>query len=190
MNAPRFEVVARVPARCAVLGVPVFADLSTPAGARAVVDRGFLAQRRFDGQPGTALALLADDATTVLALGVGQRGSVDADALRRAGVALARNAGTASEVATTLLAAVAGGGPAGSAPGAIEAYAAAVVAGIGLGAYRYNGAHHEVRPSRVDRAFIVASADRQRVGDGVRLGETSVAVTCMVRDWVNRPPVI
>jgi len=65
--------------------------------------------------------MLADDGTTVVALGVGEAGSVDADALRRAGAALARNAGSASKVATTLTAAA-------DDPG----LAAAVVEGIGL----------------------------------------------------------
>jgi leucyl aminopeptidase len=181
---PRFEVVAAVPARSAVLGVPVFSDLSTPAAAGAVVDGRFLAQRRFEGQPGQALALPADDGTTVVALGVGRRGAVDLEALRKAGAALARNAGAATEVATTLLAA---GSSAANGP-SVEARAAAVVAGIGLGAYRYDGAHHENRPRRIDRAFVVAAEARRRVADGVRLGQASVDATWMARDWVNRPP--
>jgi leucyl aminopeptidase len=190
LSAPRFDVVAEVPSGCAVLGVPVFSDLSTPAGAGAVVDGGYLAQRRFEGQPGQSVPLPADDGTTVVALGVGRRGTVDADALRRAGAALARNAGASTEVATTLLAAV-GPGRASrrdGGVGSIEAAAAAVATGIGLGGYRFNGAQREGRPGRVERAFVVAVRARPRVVEGVRLGQTSVDVTCMARDWVNRPP--
>ena len=208
MSAPLFEVVAAVPTGCAVLGVPVFSDLSTPAGAGAVVDRRYLAQRRFEGQPGQTVALPADDGTTVVALGVGRRGTVDLDALRRAGAALARHAGASTEVATTLLAAAGprGGRGAGaesvsarshaddskgagaSGHWSLEAAAAAVVTGIGLGGYRYHGAQHEARTNRVERAFLVSSRARPQVAEGVRLGQTSVDVTCMARDWVNRPP--
>ena len=127
-----------------MLGVPVFADLSLPAGAGATLDRGFLAQRRFEGQPGQAQAVLADDGSTVVALGVGPRDRLDADVLRRAGAALARQAGTASEVATTLAAA---------APR--PELVAAAVEGIGLGAYRFEGARKAPRPGRLERVLMV-----------------------------------
>ncbi|MGH9115327.1 MAG: M17 family peptidase N-terminal domain-containing protein, partial [Acidimicrobiales bacterium] len=120
MAPPRFEVAGAVPAGVSVLGVPVFSDLTTPAGAGAEVDRKFLAQRRFEGKPGQALALLADDGTTVVALGVGERGAVDQAALRRAGAALARLAGDATAVATTLVAAADGAGGTVGAPAAAD----------------------------------------------------------------------
>jgi leucyl aminopeptidase len=187
-GAPRFEVVSRVPENVAVLGVPVFADLSVPTGAGATVDRAFLAQRRFDGQPGQAQAMLADDGSTIVALGVGPIDRLDGDALRRAGAALARQAGNASEVATTLAAAA-----------LTPEQVVAAVEGIGLGAYRFEGARRPPRPGRLERVLMVAPATRGR-GDprpglsrpaieaAVHRGQVDVVATWRARDWVNRPP--
>jgi leucyl aminopeptidase len=184
MTPPRFEVVGRAPARIAVLGIPVFSDLSTPPGAGASVDREFLAQRRFEGQPGQAQAVLADDGSTVVALGVGPRDGVDADTMRQAGAALARQAGTATEVATTLPAA-----------GPHADLVAAAVEGIGLGAYRFDGARRVPSPGRLARVLLVAPpggrarpAGRGDVEAGVRRGQIAVDAAWRCRDWVNSPP--
>ena len=82
MTIPRFSAADRIPGDAPVLGVPVYADLTTPRGAGAELSSSYLAQRRFEGKPGQAQALMADDGTTVVALGVGAAGSVDADVLR------------------------------------------------------------------------------------------------------------
>ncbi|MGH9055362.1 MAG: leucyl aminopeptidase [Acidimicrobiales bacterium] len=176
MKPPRIEVAGSVPPGVSVLGVPVFSDLSTPAGAGAEIERRFLSQRRFEGKPGQAVALLADDATTVVALGVGPRNEVDADALRRAGAALARHAGDATTAATTLTSVAAG-----------ASLLSAVVEGVGLGAYRYAGAPRRVAGCpRLERVVVV---DTSAVLDGqVRWGRATVAATWRARDWVNRPP--
>jgi leucyl aminopeptidase len=179
VTAPRFELVRRVPAEVAVLGIPVYADLSTPAGAGAAVAREFLAQRRFEGQPGQAQAVWADDGTTVVALGVGPRDRVDPDGLRRAGAALARQLGAATEVATTLPAA------ARDMDGVV-----AGVEGIGLGAYRYDGTRRNPRSVRVERVAVVAPAWAKGSVDLDRAlvrGEVAVEATWRARDWVNRP---
>jgi leucyl aminopeptidase len=172
VTVPRFRAADRIPGDTPVLGVPVYSDLSTPAGAGAVLSSSYLAQRRFEGKPGQAQALMADDGTTVVALGVGTAGSVDADVLRRAGAALARHAGNAAEVATTL-------------PAAAEDpdLASAVVEGMGLGAYRYASAPKRGdRNGRFERATLVG-AD----GEPVRRGQVAVEATWRARDWVNRP---
>jgi leucyl aminopeptidase len=164
----------------AVLGIPVFADLSTPSGAGAAVARDFLAQRQFEGQPGQAQAVWADDGTTVVALGVGPRDGVDQDGLRRAGAALARQVGDATEVATTLPAAARN-------PDGV----AAALVGIGLGAYRFNGTRRNPRAARVDRVAVVVpawargSADLE---DALDRAQVAVEATWRARDWVNRPP--
>jgi leucyl aminopeptidase len=158
----------------------VFADLSSPPGAGAAVAREFLAQRRFEGQPGQALAVWADDGTTVVALGVGPRDQVDADGLRRAGAALARQAGDATEVATTLPAAASDGD-----------LATAALEGIGLGAYRFDGARSRPRPGRLDRVVVVTPAwarGSRDIDDVVRRAQAAVDATWWARDWVNRPP--
>jgi leucyl aminopeptidase len=162
-----------VPEDAPLLGIPVFSDLTTPDGAGAEIDRDYLAQRRFEGKPGQAQALLADDGTTIVALGVGDKSAVDADALRRAGAALARNAGTATRVATTLVSA---------AP--VPEWAAAVVEGIGLGAYRYERAPKRGESNgRVEHVTVVGG----RVAPVAR-GQATVEATWMARNWINRPP--
>src|SRR5262249_19652198 len=137
-------------------------------------------QRRFDGQPGQALAVWADDGTTVVAVGVGPRDQVDADGLRRAGAALARQAGDAAEVATTLPAAT-------SDPNLVTA----ALEGIGLGAYRFDGARSNPRPGRLDRVVVVTPAwarGSRDMDDAVRRAQAAVDATWRARDWVNRPP--
>ncbi|HET9078776.1 MAG TPA: leucyl aminopeptidase [Acidimicrobiales bacterium] len=182
-TTPRFDASAEIPAGVAVLGVPVYRDLTMPAGAGAELDAQYLAQRRFEGRPGQAQAMLADDGTTVLALGVGDKGAVSADDLRRAASTLARQAGAADHVATTLLAAV---------PGAAEdaegheTLAAAVVEGFTLGSYLYAGAPRRKNGSangRVERVTVVGGPDA-----GVKRGAVAGEATCRARDWVNRPP--
>jgi leucyl aminopeptidase len=173
---PSFHVAESVPAGAGVLGVPVFDDLTTPAGAGADVDATYLAQRRFEGKVGQAQALLADDGTTVVAIGVGPKGKAGASELRRAAAALARQAGRADHVATTLLAATAGDGAA----------TAAVVEGLGLASYRYHGAPARKRDAAAGgpNEFTVVGAGR----DDVERATVGVIATCRARDWVNRPP--
>jgi leucyl aminopeptidase len=158
----------------------VFTDLSSPPSAGATVTREFLTQRRFEGQPGQALAMWADDGTTVVALGVGSRDQVDADGLRRAGAALARQAGDAAEVATTL--------PAASSD---PDQATAALEGIGLGIYRFDGARSSPRPGQLDRVVVVTppwARGSQEMDDVIRRAQAGVDATWRARDWVNRPP--
>jgi leucyl aminopeptidase len=178
MNIPSFEVERSVPRDASVLGVPVFTDLTTTAEAGAEIDRGFLAQRRFECQPGQAIALLADDGSTVVALGVGDRESVDAGALRLAGAALARNAGDAAVAATSLTA-------------SWPEHAQAVVEGVGLGAYRFEGNHNGRNgrngkiPVPLERVVLVG---RSGIRSAAERGRISVEATWRARDWVNLPP--
>jgi leucyl aminopeptidase len=173
---PNFAASRQVPARARVLGIPVYDDLTTPAGAGADVDAAFLRQRRFEGRPGQAQALLAEDGTTIVAVGVGRRDEVSPDGLRRAAAALARQAGNAAHVATTLTAA---------APEADGAAARAVVEGLGLASYRYAGAPKRRREADggVDRFTVVGAGEAD-----VRRGAAGVHATRRARDWVNRPP--
>jgi leucyl aminopeptidase len=176
---PAFAAADDVPARAGVLGVPVFSDLTSPAGAGAQVDASYLRQRRFEGRAGQVQAVLADDGTTVVAVGVGEKGSVSNDDLRRAAAALARQAGRATHVATTLVAAVSG-------DGARADGARAVVEGLGLGSYIYAGApkrKQESNGSRPGRYTVVGASAAD-----IRRGTASVEATCRARDWVNRPP--
>lgn len=174
MNPPMFESSTAVPDDVSVLGVPVFTDLTTPPEAGAELDARFLSQRRFEAKPGQALAVPADDGTTVVALGVGARGAVDADALRKAGAALARSAGDATGVATTL-----------AAPW--PDLAQAVVEGVGLGSYRFAAANRRNgdRGPALERVVLVSRRSTRR---GLERGAAAVKATWRCRDWVNLPP--
>ena len=173
MSAPTFEISQAIPENAPVLGVAVFSDLTSPVEAGADLDGAFLAQRRFEGKPGQTLAVLADDGTTVVAVGVGDRDRVDGTALRKAGAALARNAGDARTVATTLTA-------------TWPDLSQAVVEGIGLGAYRFAAAaRREASPATtVERVVLVG---RRSAGRGIDRGAAAVNATWRARDWVNRP---
>lgn len=173
MTAPSFEISQAIPEDAPVLGAAVFSDLTSPAEAGAVLDGAFLEQRRFEGKPGQALAVLADDGTTVVALGVGERERVDGTALRKAGAALARNAGDTRSVATTLTA-------------TWPDLSQAVVEGIGLGAYRFvTEARREARPATpLERVVLVG---RRSAARGIERGAAAVRATFRARDWVNLP---
>jgi leucyl aminopeptidase len=162
-----------------VLGVPVFADLSTPKGAAGGVDAAFLAAfltaSGFEGAVGQAERLPAADGSVLVAVGVGDRRRVDTDALRRAGAAFARSAGTARAGAVTLTAAR-GRVPAGAA-------AQAVVEGVALGAYRFAGHRSVAGGSGLERVAVVGGDQA-----GVRRGQATAEAVASARDWVNEPP--
>jgi leucyl aminopeptidase len=167
-----FVAAADVPADVALLGVPVLADMTLPAGAGADIDVEFLRRSGFEGRPGQAVTLPSANGTMVAAVGVGAPGEVDGDALRRAGAALARQATKVPRLATTLAAA---------APR--PELAAAVVEGIALGSYRFAGSKTRPPTHALSEAIIVG-AD----GQDVRRGALAAEATCRVRDWVNEPP--
>ncbi|MHB8506198.1 MAG: leucyl aminopeptidase, partial [Acidimicrobiales bacterium] len=125
----------------------------------------------FEGKPGQSQAVPADDGSSIVALGVGDAGAVDADVLRKAGAALARAAGQVETAATTLAAA---------APDA--ASAAAVVEGAALASHRYEGATRNPRATTFRRLAVVGADP-----DAVRLGEVRARATTRARDWVNEP---
>ncbi|MDA8062240.1 MAG: leucyl aminopeptidase [Actinomycetota bacterium] len=162
---------AEIPGDVEVLGVPVHADLSLPEGAGVELDPAFLRRCGFEGKPGQAQAVPAEDGSCIVALGVGEPGSIDDEVLRRAGAALGRHTAKVGSAATTL-AAVAGD-PAG---------AGAIVESFALAAYRYAGARSEP-PTHLLTRLAVVGADPAMV----RLGEVRARAIARARDWVNEP---
>ena len=179
-RGPTASLARRIPQRRGVLGVPVYADLSVPEGGGVEVDRAFLAQRRFEGRPGQTQAFPSRDGGTIVAVGVGPKGAIGADDLRRAAASLGRQAGDSRLVTTTLTSAFeATGGDAGEA-------VRAVVEGFGLGNYRYIGAPtSRSQPDRVERVTVVSAGSS--AGEGLRKGQASVEAAWRARDWVNCP---
>ena len=176
--AMTFTLATEPPAEAPVLGVPVFAGLDVPAGAGAELDREWLRERRFEAGVGDTLALPADDGTTVVAVGVGDRDKVGAETLRRAAAALVRAAWHDEAAATTLLAAA----PAGLEP---EVGAQAVVEGAALAAYRFTRYKGDPKPCLLTSFTVVGTgedADR-----GVARGQRISVAVAMARDLVNEP---
>ena len=170
-----FSAARQVPADAEVLGVPVYAGRDVPDGAGAELDLDYLARRKFDGKRGQAQALLADDGTTLVALGLGDRASLSVDDLRRAAAALVAAAGTATRVATTLLAAL---------PESLDKKAAAqaVAEGIALAAYRFNTfKNNDERPAVTD--VTVVGATQGALDRGARVADA----VAFARDLVNTP---
>ncbi len=170
-NPPEFVAADAVGADAEILAVGVWGDLTCPPGSGADLDTRYLERCGFEGRPGQAQSLPADDGSTVVALGLGDPDALDTSTLRRAGATLARHTGTASVVATTLALASDRCGA-----------AAAVVEGIGLGAYRFAGFKRQSPESALRRVSVVGAAPE----DVARAAE-AVAATWQARDWVNRP---
>jgi leucyl aminopeptidase len=174
-----FDVAREVPSNADVLAVPVYQGREVPAGAPAELDMGFLAARGFDGKVGETLALLADDGTTILAVGVGPAETVTSDTIRRAAATAVKAAWHARRMATTLLTAA----PADAQRDAAQALAE----GAALGAYRFTSYKSENKPCLLETVTVVgrAGAAVQRALDR---GATIAAATRLARDLVNEPP--
>ncbi len=173
---PRFKVSARVPDGEVVVGVPVFAGREAGSlSPSPELDARFLASRGFEGRPGEAVAMPARNGTTVVALGVGPEDAVGRDELRRAGAALARQAGPSKTAATTLAAAA-------RCPDDV----AAAVEGIGLGAYQFDGTRRSASPRPPLSSVAIVGGTSLRAP--VAAGRRAVEATWQARDWVNTPP--
>jgi leucyl aminopeptidase len=159
-----------------LLAVPVFADLSVPAGAPVELDNGFLRAAGFDGKVGKSRALPADDGTMVLAVGMGDKNKVDAEVFRRAAARLVSWTGPARRAATTLLAA----GPA--VPGAAQA----VAEGAALAAYRYNDFKSDGKHVDLEQLVVVGGggASLQKALDR---GAAIAGAVNLARDLINGP---
>ena len=172
------RVASAVPDGMDVVVVPVWSGRGMPATTPVQLDAGYLEGRGFEGRLGETQALVADDGSAVVAVGVGERSELGTEGLRRAAAAGARAAGRAARLATTLLDATPDG------VGAADA-AQAVTEGVLLAAYSFTTFKSEPRPGRLAEVVIVskepsASAGAERgavVARGVRLA----------RDLINEP---
>jgi leucyl aminopeptidase len=173
MPGVHYHAATEVPADVEVVGVPVFADLTLPEGAGGPVDGAFLARFGFEGKPGQSQVVPSEGGASLVAVGVGEVGKVDADVIRKAAAALARAAGHARSIATTLPRATPDGVAAGP----------AVVEGIGLAAYRFAGDRRKPPIVHLQAVTVVGATD-----EDIRAGVVAVEATNRTRDWVNMPP--
>ena len=175
MTEIAFTASRQIPGDAQVLGVPVFAGRELPEGAGAELDLDFLARRKFEGKAGQTQALLADDGTTLVALGLGDKSELTVDGIRRAAAALVGASGTATSIATTLLAAI---------QPTIDKKTAsqAVAEGIALAAYRFNTYKSaDERPAIA--AVTVVGGTQAALDRGRRVAEA----VALARDLVNEP---
>jgi leucyl aminopeptidase len=175
----RFDTSRETPADAAVLAVPVFAGIELPDPTAAELDRAFLAARGFEAKPGEVLPLLAEDGTTVLAVGMGDRDAITAETFRKVGAAIARNARSSQSIATTVV---------DVAPRSVgrSRAAQAVVEGAALAAYEFGSYKSSPKPSAIER-FTVVAGDRA-AREGARRGARVAEAVALARDLVNEPP--
>jgi leucyl aminopeptidase len=165
-----FRAVEDIPDDVDAVGVGVFAGLEPMPDSPVEMDLAFLAANGFEGKPGQAQALLGDDGTTVIALGLGPAAGAgrepEAEILRKAGAAFARSASRAARAAVVV-------------PGDGEH----VVEGIGLADYRFTRFKSEPKSSAIQSVAVVG-ADADSVSRGACLANAVV----LCRDLVNTPP--
>jgi leucyl aminopeptidase len=175
-----------------LVAVPVFKGLAAGPGASdaakalGVPLKELLGQSRMKGEFGEA-ALVPTlgrlKASQVLFVGLGPKGEVSAKEIRRAGAIVARRAGAAKKIATTVPQA---------GKGTPETLAAAFTEGFLLGAYRYDrykaSANGEA-PQRAETVRIIGGKgwDARAVNRGVERGTIVADATALARDLTNTP---
>src|ERR1700722_2311853 len=188
--APKIELASAAPdkVRADLLAVPVFTGPKLGPGAD-VVDRAlgktllaFVSEAGFEAKRGEVLAVPTAGrlgAKAVVLVGMGDADSIDTDALRRAGAALARRSAKVEKVATTLLDA---------APDALDRgdAAQALAEGIALGAYQFLTYKSDAKPSLLSRVQVLGRANT-KVRDGLARGVRIAQAVEWARDLVNEP---
>ena len=173
--AVQLDAAKTVPAGAEVIGVPVYRGRRVPTEVEVELDVAYLEHRGFEGKVGDAQPLLADDGTTVVALGFGDEGAVDREAVRRAAAMLVRSAGKATHAALVLPPGV---------DGPVIGQAAAE--GAALAAYRYDGFKSKATPPPLARVTVVGRGGA-RLATGVSRGATVATAVALARDLANTP---
>ena len=171
-----------------LLAVPVYADRKLGPGAD-IVDKAigrtlrvFMTETGFEGKRGETLAVPTNGklgAKAVILVGVGERAKLDADALRRAGAALAKRASKVKSVATTLLDAV---------PDSLDKTEAAqaLAEGIRLGSYQFLKYKKDPKPTQLQKVVVLGRGGARIKAAVDRANAVADAVT-WARDLVNEP---
>ncbi len=164
-----------IPSYVEVIGIPLYAGRRPAAEVDVELDMAFLDRRGFDGRLGEAQALLVDDGTTVVALGLGEADAVGPEPVRRAAAALVRSTGKAMSAAFVLPADAAG-------PAAGQAAAE----GARLGAYRYTAFKSDPSPSSLSNLTVVGPGGA-RLQTAVDRGSRVAEAVALARDLANEP---
>jgi leucyl aminopeptidase len=167
-----------------VFVVPVMTGRKVPSSLTAVGKAlgSFMADADFEGKRGEVLLAPAHDllaARSIMLLGVGDRATVDAAALRKLAGTIARRNTKAAVVATAVLDAAKPSLDAGVA-------AQALAEGLVLGSYQFLRYKSEAKPARLTAVQVVGKANakvRSGLERGVQIGEA----VAWARDLINEP---
>jgi leucyl aminopeptidase len=174
------EVAATTPRDVDLVGVPVFS--SGPVPRALGLSRARLAELGFEGKAGQVLNVPTASGPSLVAVGLGDPGTVTSGVLRTAAASLARAAGTRTVLATALADV--------EAPGlARAAVAQAVAEGFALGTYRFTAFKSEPAKARLERVVLTARPEHRAAvttgsGRGLAVGEA----VGLARDLANTPP--
>ncbi len=174
-----FTTSREVPSEADVVAVAVLAGRALPPGSQVELDLPFLEDRDFEGKLGQTQALLADDGTTILAVGLGDPDQLTLDAFRRAGAAVVKGSWKATNLAVALLDAVPADLDRGRA-------AQALAEGIVLGSHQFTTYKSTSKPCAVDSVAVVTRAGAS-VQKGLDRGARIGAAVALARDLVNQP---
>ncbi len=189
----KIELVAGAPdrVRADLLAVPVLSNskgIQFGPGAD-IVDRAlggsllaFATETGFEAKRSDVLAVPTGGqlgAKAAVLVGMGDPDTIDTDAIRRAGAALARRASKVVKVATTLL---------DVAPDSLDRAEAAqaLAEGIALGVYQFLTYKSDAKPSQLARVQVLGRANAKVRGGLARGARIADAVT-WARDLVNEP---
>ena len=166
----RVRAVPSVPAAVDAVAVPLW---SGPRPVDVELDLAYLKSRGFEGRLGEIQAL-RDDATTVVAVGMGPEGELTPDGMRRAAAAATRASGQAKRMAYRLL-------DASDSPAAAQALAEGVL----LASYGYAAMKSAPPKPPLAEALIVVRGTARRAG--VERGITIATSVALARDLINEP---
>ena len=170
-------VASEAPSDAEALGIPVATDGDVPAPIG--VDRELLLESGFTGAIGQTLALPRGERPVVVAVGIGERGTLDASSLRDAAAAFARAAARDGRLATTL---------GDVADVGAEAAGQAIVEGVLLARYRYRAFVDRPHEAPLTALTLVAGAGRAGgLETGVARGRTTAEAVQVARDLCNTP---
>ncbi|MFZ9483088.1 MAG: M17 family peptidase N-terminal domain-containing protein, partial [Ilumatobacteraceae bacterium] len=173
------QIVRSVPRTADAVGVPVATSGAVPRSLG--LGRSALAAHGFEGKVGQTLVVPSAEGATMIAVGIGAPGTIDAKGLRNAAAALVRAAGKRGVVATSLT----------DIDAAVKADVAAqaVTEGALLAGYRYAGIKKEPNKAGLtELLLVVGEARRKAVTAGVERGVVTATAAFLARDLANTPP--
>lgn len=178
LSSVAVKATRSVPKAATAVGLAVATSGSVPR--QLGLSRAAFEVNGFAGKPGQTLVVPTRDGV-VVAVGVGDPGSIDANGLRSAAAAFGRAASNHAHLATNLA----------DLEGVDALLAGAAVAeGVLLSSYRYVGFKNESGSgSKLESLTLIASQKRSKaVGQGGERGAVIAGAAALARELANTPP--